>query len=290
MKNQLKFRAGFLVVLSVLFFTSCFQNLNAQNNKKSKLRLKAQFIKIIDGNTFIDIKATSKIKKQNIKVSNIDLIVYNEINEEKIKLGETKTNTDGETAFNLNNFNTITSDSTDTYTIVIKFKGNDLYKKALKRIHFKNATIQANLITKDSINYITANLKDIATDTPIADVSLDVQVQRLFRPLPIGKEFHYTDDDGTILVPIEEKIPGVDGNLTFEVVLNDSDEYGTVKALVKTSIGTPIVDESTFDQRTMWSPRNKTPLFLLIFPNILIIGIWSILIYLLINLIKITKS
>ena len=109
-------------------------------------------------------------------------------------------------------------------------------------------------------------------------------------PLQIGDEFNNTYDDGTILVPIEEEIPGVDGNLTFEVVLKDNDDYGTVKALINSSIGVPIIDESTFDKRTMWSPRNKTPLFLLIFPNILIFGIWSILIFLLINLYKITKS
>ncbi len=75
---------------------------------------------------------------------------------------------------------------------------------------------------------------------------------------------------------LEEGIPGVDGNLTFEVVLKESDDYGTVKAMVNAPIGIPIVDESTFDERTMWSPRNKTPLFLLIFPNLLIFGMWGI--------------
>ncbi|VAW18293.1 hypothetical protein MNBD_BACTEROID04-89, partial [hydrothermal vent metagenome] len=95
---------------------------------------------------------------------------------------------------------------------------------------------------------------------------------------------------GAILVPVEEGIPGIDGNLTFEVVLNDSDDFGTVKAIVEAPIGVPIVDESTFDQRTMWSPRNKTPLFLLILPNLLIFSIWGLIIYLITNLFKITKS
>ena len=116
-----------------------------------------------------------------------------------------------------------------------------------------------------------------------------MQIQRLFRSLPIGEEYNYTDENGTILVPIEKGIPGVDGILTLEVVLKDSDDYGTVKAMVKAPVGVPIVEESTFDQRTMWSPRNKTPLFLLIFPNLLIFGIWGIIIYLIINLFKITK-
>jgi hypothetical protein len=112
----------------------------------------------------------------------------------------------------------------------------------------------------------------------------------LFNPLRIGEEFNNTDEDGRIMVPIEQGIPGVDGNLTFEVVLNESDDFGTVKAMVIGHVGVPIVDESTFDQRTMWSPRNKTPIFLLIFPNLLIIGIWGLIVYLILNLFKLSKS
>jgi hypothetical protein len=74
------------------------------------------------------------------------------------------------------------------------------------------------------------------------------------------------------------------------VVLNDSDEFGTVKAMLIAPIGKLIVDESTFDERTMWSPRNKTPIFLLILPNLLTFVIWGFIIYLISNLFKINKS
>ena len=74
------------------------------------------------------------------------------------------------------------------------------------------------------------------------------------------------------------------------MVLNDSAEFGTVKAIVNAPVGIPIVDESTFDERTMWSPRSKTPFFLLILPNLLTLGIWGFIIYLINNLFKINKS
>jgi hypothetical protein len=108
--------------------------------------------------------------------------------------------------------------------------------------------------------------------------------------LRIGEEFNFTDENGTILVPIEEGIPGVDGNLILEVVLKDHEEYGNVKALVKAAVGVPIKIESTYDQRTMWSPRNKTPWFILIFTNLLIISVWGIIVYLILNLFKINRS
>ena len=89
---------------------------------------------------------------------------------------------------------------------------------------------------------------------------------------------------------MEDDIPGVDGVLTLEVVLNDSDDYGTVKALITAPIGIPIVEESTYDQRTLWSPRDKTPISILVFANLLIFGIWGMLFYLMYNLFKISKS
>ena len=290
MKNQINTRFIFLAILSVFVFASSFQTLNAQSAKKNKVRLKAQYIKIVGGESFIDIIATSKINKQNVKVSGIDLFVFNELEDENVELGKVTTNMKGENRFVIKNINSIQSDSSKVYNLLISFKGNDSFKKAKKRISFKDADITAKMVVKDSVNYISATLIDPNTNSPIIEQDLTIQVQRLFGPLILGEEFNTTDDDGAIFVPIEEGIPGVDGNLILEVVLNDSDDYGTVKALVNAPIGTLIVDESTFDDRTMWSPRNKTPIFLLIFPNLLIIGIWGLIVYLIINLFKISKS
>ena len=290
MKNQLHFRSIFLALLSVFLFTSFTQEIQAQDAKKNTVRLTVNYTKIMDGDAYLDIRARSRIDKVNTNVPNIDLIVNNEFEDEEFELGTTTTNMDGESRFVIKDFNTLKPDTTNTYNIVVSFKGNDAFKRTSKSVAFKDARLAAKLITKDSINSITATLTHVATGEPILEESLNVEVDRLFRALPIGEEFNYTDENGTILVPIEERIPGVDGILTFAVILNESDDYGTVKAIVKAPIGTPIVDESTYDDRTMWSPRNKTPLFLLIFPNLLILGMWGLIVYLFFNLYKISKT
>jgi len=289
-QNPLKYRFIILAFISVWFFNMGSQNLYAQKAKKNKVRLNVEYVKIMDGEAYFNIKASSKVKKKNTKVSNIDLSIFNVLEDEKILLGKSKTNSKGESKFVLKNTNTLQADSSYTFNFLITFKGNDSYKKAKKKISFIDANIEAKIITKDSVNYITATLFDANSNSPIIDESLTVQVQRLFNPVRIGEEFNNTDDSGSILVPIENGIPGIEGNLAIEVVLNESDDYGTVKVIVKAPIGISIVDESTFDQRTMWSPRNKTPIFLLIFPNLLIIGIWGFIIYLFINLFKLSKS
>jgi len=287
MKNQLKSRFGILVVFSALLLLFGIQNLCAQDAEKNSIRLRANYVKIMGGEMYFDLKATARVDGENVIVPNIEFLVYNEFNDESVEIGKTTTNAKGVSKFVLKNLNSIKPDSTNTYNILFSFDGNDAFKRISKSVTFKNAEIKTTISTIDSINYITATLLDVSKDSLMGDQSLTVQVQRIFRPLFIGEEFNVTDEDGTVIVPLEEGIPGVGGNLTVEVVLNESEVYGTVKAIVIAPVGTPFVDESTFDQRKMWSPRNKTPLFLLIFPNIIIFTMWGLIIYLFYNLFKI---
>ena len=279
----------YLKLLCVLILALSFQNVVGQENKKSKMRLNGQYVKIMNGESYINIKASAKVNKKNISVAGIDISVYNELEDEQIVLGKTITNHNGKGKFILKNFNALKADSTGVYTIGFSFKGSELYKRASKKISFKNVNLNAEMVVKDSANYMKARLTDIAGN-PITELPLKIQVQRLINPYLIGEEFNMTDENGTILESIEEQLPGVNGKLIFEVVLDENDDYGTVKALVESSTGIPIVDESTFDKRTMWSTRDKTPIFLLIFPNILIIGTWGLIFYLILNLFRIYKS
>ena len=127
-------------------------------------------------------------------------------------------------------------------------------------------------------------------DSALADVPLEIRVRRLFKPLKLGEEFNSTDSNGTVVVPIEEGIPGVDGNLIMEVALVDHDDYGNVMAWIEAPVGVPIVEDSSFDERALWGPRNRTPVFILVFTYSLIIGILIIVVYLIRNLIKIRNE
>ena len=285
MRNQLITHYFFLVLLSLFLCTSSY----AQKTKKNKVRLKANYVKVMNSEVYFDLQATAKVDGENVNIPKVELVIFNVVDDEQIELGKTTTNMEGESRFTLKDLKSIKPDSTNTYNIAISFEGNENFSGTSKSISFKNANIEAKLVTIDSIDYISATLINKLTDSVVIGQSLTVQVQRLFKPLLI-KEFNKTDENGTILVPIPAGIPGVDGNITIEVVLNDSDEFGTVKAMLIAPIGKLIVDESTFDERTMWSPRNKTPIFLLILPNLLTFVIWGFIIYLISNLFKINKS
>jgi len=279
-----------LILLCVFISPFLSQKLEAQDKKKIKLRIKADYTKIIDHSCFVDLTTTAKINKKNTGVANLNLTIINETDDNQLELGQATTNHDGKVRFLINDLNKLLKDSLGFYTLKIKFKGDDRFKKASKGLSFKDANIEAKSYTKDSINYVSATLKDVYLDSLLSETPLNVSVERLFKSLPLGEEFNYTDKNGTIVVPIEEGIPGLDGKLVIEVVLNDSDDYGTVKALVNTTFGKKIVLDNSFENRTLWSPRNKTPIFILIFANLLIFAMWGIIIYLITNLFRINKS
>ena len=279
----------FLFILIFLGLGTTDNDLYAQN-KKNRARINADYVKVIGGEHYLNIKASARIDKKTVEVSHIELQILQELNDEEIEIGKTTTNASGISKFIIEDFANLQPDSSGVYNLIISFDGNDSFKKASRGVSFRNADIKAKWIVKDSVNYVNAKLIDTQLDSALAEIPLTVRVDRLFRPLKIGEDFYDTDDDGEIQVPIEDGIPGIEGNLKLEVVLSESDDYGTVIAQLTAPIGTVIVDESTFDQRTMWSPRGKTPIFLLALTYSFIFIVWGIFIYLFINLVRIIKS
>ena len=277
----------FMVVLMV--FGSVYQGIHAQDKEKIRLRVKADYVKVMNDVSYLEIVTSARIEKRNQFIPNISLTILSETDEDEIELGSVVTNHDGKARFIIDDLNKALRDSLGYYTLTAKFKGNDDFKRASRSVTVLDASIVANWVEEDSINYVSASLKDVYRDSLVTDTSLDVNVERLFRSLPIGEEFNYTDENGSILVEIQEGIPGIDGNLVLEVVLNDHDEYGTVIAKFNAPVGEPIVVETDFENRTLWASRDKTPWFILIFTNLLIVGMWGIFVYLVVNLFKIRK-
>ena len=290
MRRSTILRPAWIIYLGIFLLPILFGDVNAQEVEKTAVRLKLDYTKVMDGQSYLDIKAIARIDGQMTDVPDISLEVYYEFEEEEFPLGTTKTDMNGKSRFLLPSLKEIKADSSNTYTLGIGFNGNDLYKRASKTVEFKDAKIATTLFTKDSINYIQATLTDVSLKKPIAEQSLRVQVKRLINPLRIGEEFNYTDENGTVIVPVEYGIPGIDGQLTLEVVYPDSDEYGTVKAVVEAPYGVPVIKDTTFNERTLWGPRGKTPYFILIFTIFLIVATWGPILYLIRNLYKISKS
>ncbi|MBY0436123.1 MAG: hypothetical protein K2U26_18680 [Cyclobacteriaceae bacterium] len=273
-----------------IYFLLLLANAALAQNRQHKARISAQYIKVMNRETFIAFSTKYKGENGFEPASGLAIQVYKKMPDDSLFcLGTATTNSEGKTKFVLNDSSLTKTKEASVFTYVVKIENQSTYEDSETEINVSDANLSAAVEAVDSINQIRATLTD-GLGQPLASQSLKVQLQRMYAPLPIGEESYETDENGSIIVPIDSPMPGINGELTFEVVLNESETYGTVKALVTAPIGTPIVDQSTFDERTLWSPPSKAPYYLLIFPNLIIIGVWLPILLLIINLFRISKA
>ncbi len=269
-------------MLAMVLFTQA-------QNKKYKARLSVDYLKTMGADPVIKISVKFKGQNGYEPATDLPLNIYQQLAEDSLNfIGEINTNKNGVASYRLVDFGKDVGDSKITYNYEVKIENNEKFKNTKKSIRFSVVNLFAEVVEIDSVKYISAKLTNTINE-PLEREKLKVMVHRLFAPLTIGKSSYRTDKNGAVLVPLKEPLPGIDGILTFEVML-ESRKFGIVSHIFDSPIGKPIIDQSTFDQRTMWSPQNKTPVFLLIFPNIIILGIWAIIFLLISNLIKIYKS
>ena len=278
------FRFMWLVLVFLLVLPITAQN------KKERLRIGAVYTKIMNGPVYLDLSTSARIDRSNVDIPDVDLEIYYEVGGEEYHLGQVQTGYDGNARFTLENLGQIQPDSTGLFILGATFGGNDKFRRASRSLEFRDAAIQAELQRQDSINYIAASFSDVALDSLVEDVLINVQVKRMFKPLRISEEFLMTDAEGSILVSVPEDIPGKDGMLEIEVVIEENDIYGIVKTTLEAQVGTPIVNNSTYDQRAIWARSSKTPIFILIFTGVLVFGSWGLILYLIINMYKIYKN
>jgi hypothetical protein len=272
-------------MMFILLFSSA---LAIAQDQKYKARLSVEYHKIMGSESFILVNAKFKGENGYEPATGLALNVYYQLDDDSLGVvGEISTDQQGYAKFLINEEMLQTPDSVSVHEFVVKIENSDRFKDGSKSEKFSRSNLYAEAVELDSVYNISAKLTD-EFGNPLEGQKLKVMVHRLFAPLTIGKSSYKTDDDGTILVPIEEPLPGVNGILTFEVML-DSRKYGIVSHVFDAPIGTPVVDQSTFDQRTMWSPPSKTPVFLWVFANMLILGVWLVIIILIRNLYRIYK-
>jgi len=280
MKTLQKIKS-FAIIILILAFVGSPYKVNAQDEKQS-LSITLTYHKITGGDSFLKISTSFKDENGWHDAADVPFEIINTDNESS--LGKGATDMHGKAKFIFPKGFLAAENN-----IELRISEHPKFEDTQESLYFKDVNLTAELTVDGETKQITALLLDIEGN-PIVDEGLKVQVKRLFKGLNVGDDAYYTDESGMIVVDIFDEYKSFDGNLIFEVTLEEHDEYGTVKVQMPVDFGISGTDLSTFDDRTMWSPANKTPLFMLIFPNLVLLGILGVFVYLIMNLIKISKS
>ena len=127
---------------------------------------------------------------------------------------------------------------------------------------------------------------------PVKDVEIKIAVKRMDGSLTVGDEPTYTTDStGTVTAEFKrDSIPGdANGNIVLIANVEDNDKYGNLSIEKTAKWGAPFTYQSTFNERSLFAQRNKTPIWLLFMAYFVIGIVWGTLIYLVFQIFKIKK-
>jgi hypothetical protein len=157
-------------------------------------------------------------------------------------------------------------------------------------------------ITKAKLKIDTAEGKIITAkivalvDTvwePIAAVDVIVGVKRLGGILNANETQTYPTDSATGGITAEFKrdsIPGDQkGNIVIIAMVIDNDKYGNLSSEMIVPWGSKSVYMTNFDHRTLFARRGYSPIWLELLAYTIVVAVWSIIFYLLIQIKNIKK-
>lgn len=140
--------------------------------------------------------------------------------------------------------------------------------------------------TEDSVRMCKVAVT--SADTAVAEVEVKLYVKRLFSLLPVGSATA-TDEDGVASFEFPDNIPAdLDGKLTVIAKIEDDENFGNAEIQSQIGWGIPRKDSGEMG-RSLSSSRANAPIYFIVVSNLIIIGIWGTLIYVILQVFKIKK-
>lgn len=276
-------------ILIIFLIMGSFTTLNAQEKKSPRLQLEYHST---DDGTFLRTRARYREGRKYEPVQNAQLQLYFLKNDQETLIGKVKTGEDGWAEINVSPEIQSVMDTSENYQFLVLMEENDEFEEADRDLEIAKAILELELFEEDSIREIVARLMKVEEGdfVPVESEEVKFYVKRLFSLLPIGGQYTFTDEEGEVRVPFPADLPGdKEGNVEIVVRIQDHDDFGNLQASKKVDWGKPLEVDKNFEKRTLWASRDKTPYWLLIIPNLMILGIWGIIVVLILNMMKISK-
>lgn len=161
-------------------------------------------------------------------------------------------------------------------------------------VTIKKAILLLDTASADGVRTVTAQLKEKKGNEWVAvkEIEMKVGIKRLGGNLTVGDADTYTSDS-TGLANAEYKRDSLagdeKGNLVLIAKVEDNDTYGNLVVEKSVPWGKAVQADTHFWHRTLWSTGNRAPIWLLFIAFSIIVGVWSTIIYLIRQVIKIKK-
>lgn len=278
-------------IACLFLFTTCFNTLQAAENKRLKAKVSLEYVKIGSDQRLLKVEAKAKIDNRYQGVEGMSINLYLEEPEGSTLLGNVITDSRGKGALQIpSSFAGQLKELVD-FTFVARAEDNSDYSAKDKELLIREAFLDVDFIIRDSVKIIRAVVREKDSSglvLPTEAVEIKFLVERPFSRLPIGGAYNMIDKEGTATIEFPNDLPGDSmGHITVIVKIEDSDLYGNIEKSGDVIWGVPTVFNDATVNRTLWSAGANAPYPLLVLVNSLIVAVWGIMLFILIRIFQI---
>jgi hypothetical protein len=272
-----------------------FQNslpLLAQDSTKKDLIVTVGYFNVNNNAAYLMVRAKTKINGKFQPAKGVKFNLFMDKDSAASATGKgLVTNEKGEAGSPLSPNLKDQWNSAATHTFIAITDGDAVYNPAKAEAPVTKAHLQID--TADG-RTITASLLENKNGqwVPVKAVEIKVAIRRLQSDLAVSDKESYTSDStGKVEAEFKrDSLPGdLKGMLTLVAKVEDNDTYGNLIVEKKVPWGSILKAENNFNKRTLYSTRFKTPIWLLVMAYSIIISVWSVIFYLIFQIVKIKK-
>jgi hypothetical protein len=268
-----------ILTLAILFLNPVASS--AQEEKKP-IKLTISYSQI--NNQLPELTATAKSKngKKFEPLQGIEVQFFLGEQSAKNLLGKALTNKKGIASIEIPLAVAAKLDSLSPFKVVAVVAESKTFEEQTTETEISKARIDLLLFEADSVRKVGAKLLTLKEGKWVEAPGVEVKlfVRRLLSDLPIGESAATTDDAGDVSADFKMTIPGdAKGNIIIGAKVDDNDTYGTIVAMKFATWGVSQKADHAFYERSLWASRDKTPIWLLTVPNIIIVTVWGLIFY-----------
>ena len=284
-----------LVGSLVLLLGTSIDTIKAQDTEASKPTLSISYFLPANKVPYLEVNTRKKVGQKFEPVKNIRVDIYFNEAEPNNLLGKVITDSIGKGRIGLppsfkNNW-----DSLNEFKFLAQSEPSSGQETLSADITIKKAILIVDTASAEGTRMVTAELKEKNGNdwVPVKDIDMKLAVKRMGGNLSVGdKDFYTSDSMGVSSAEFKrDSIPGDQkGIITLVAEVDDNDTYGNLATEKAVDWGKVILPQKNFfAQRTLWSIRSETPIWLLFTVWSIVIGIWGTIIYLVFQILKIKK-
>ena len=261
--------------------------------EKGTISINLSYHQLNDDLPVIKVSAKTKKEKKFQPVEGVDVNVF--FGEETTGgfMGRITTNNHGAGSITLPERFKNQWDSLNSFTLIGTVTQNDSFDDQSTELEIAKAKIELTLDEADSVRTIHAKVLAFQDTGWVAQPEIEIKlvVRRLLSDLNATEEETFTTDEkGEASSEFALSVPGdATGDIIIGAKIEENEMYGSLVSTKTVKWGLPVVSDNSFSKRTLWATRDKTPIWLLIFPNFIIITVWGIIFFLVYQIFRIAK-